>query len=126
LHIIAVLSFLGVLSLAMNAGAQDADPYPPLVPDGERVAPSGPEFVSACLAQLEDRLKDLLGIQLLPATQLVTQSDRWGTVFRMDFEVAGIDPKWRVNRIICWQRPDGKSGVMFAIGQHVPPLQPQR
>jgi hypothetical protein len=59
----------------MNADAQDADLYPPLVPDGERVAPDRSQFVAMCLSLVKERLTtEILG------TQLVTENDRWRTV----------------------------------------------
>jgi hypothetical protein len=103
----------------MNAEAQDARLFPPMAPDGERVVPDNPAFVAGCLTKLRARLtRYKLG------TQLVSESDRWGTVLRIDFEIPDLDADHHVNRIICWQGSDGQFGVMLTIGQSVPPLQP--
>jgi hypothetical protein len=107
-----------LLGLAMSADAQDMDLYPPLVPEGERVAPDSSEFVASCLSIVKDRLTtEILG------TRLVTENDRWGIILRIDYAVPGFEPKGKVNRIMCWRGAAGELGIMFAIAQAVPPLQ---
>jgi hypothetical protein len=120
---LAVLCFLcahAIPGIALGAEAQEADLYPPLVPEGESAAPDSADFVANCLSILKDRLPSkILG------AQLVTKTERWGTILRIDFEVPGYPPTGRVNRMMCWGTPDKPAGVMFAVGQAVPPLQPR-
>jgi hypothetical protein len=60
-------------------------------------------------------VKDRLTIGMLGA-QLVTKSDRWGTILRIAYELPGFYLPGHVNRIMCWQGADGKWGIMFAVG----------
>jgi hypothetical protein len=101
-----------------NAQADDPDSFPPVAPANERTVPADLSFVNVCIANSAD-IAAKGGWEL--GTQLLTQSDDWGTIWRADFKIPGSDLSPLVNRIICWKKGD-KVNVMFAIGQSVVPL----
>jgi hypothetical protein len=52
---------------------------------------------------------------------ILTRSDTWGLVWRIDFQIKDQPTDWpTVNRIVCW-RPPGQDGIAatFAFGQRV-------
>jgi hypothetical protein len=102
----------------VSAQADDAEPFPPVAPEGESAAPGNPEFVNMCLANSAQAMGNS-GWEL--GKQLLTQSSPWGTIWRADFKIPGNNSTL-VNRVICWQEPSEKFKIMFAIGQDVPPL----
>ncbi len=93
---------------------------PPVYPAAnEKIAPGDVAFATECLA----------GIRNFPGfeewklgKQLVTHSDTWGDVWRVDFEIAGTSLAPLINRIVCWRKADGTIPIMVAIGQSVPSL----
>ena len=93
---------------------------PPTEPTNERVVQGEDAFAAECMALARGMIKgdDKLG------TPVITQSDRWGLVWRADFEVAGKDYSPRVNRMICWRTPDGALLIGMEMWQDVPPLHP--
>jgi hypothetical protein len=116
-----VVWFQLFLGFAMTAEAEDAgaDLSPPTIPSGEKAWPENLLFAETCLSKVNEiaaKSEWRLGAKLL------TQSDRWGLILRIDFDIAGEISTSRVNRIICWQTPDGKLNIMYAIGQDVPRL----
>jgi hypothetical protein len=107
------------LGVAAPCWAQDmpktpASDMPPLVPDGEipAIAASSQSFAS-CITAIGP-LTNQIGARI--GTPHITQSVKWGLVWRADFSLDGIDPP-QVNRVVCW---NGR--VAIAIGQHVAPL----
>jgi hypothetical protein len=92
---------------------------PPLVPNGEQVAPNDPAFVKACLASL-DYIQGLGAIHAGPPRLTVNPS--WGPVVRADFTINGNDHPGLVNRIVCWRQHSGVLATNYAFGQDVPPL----
>jgi hypothetical protein len=89
---------------------------PPVAPTGERLVPADPAFAEACLALIE---KVSAGWKLgLP---IFSESDEWGTLFRVDYTIPGVETTGRIDRVICWRVPEGV-GIMVAIGQEQPPL----
>jgi hypothetical protein len=104
---------------SMNTLANDHELTPPVAPEHESAAPPNPAFVEMCLANSASVIAKG-GWQL--GKQLLTQSSTRGTIWRADFKIPGSTTTF-VNRIICWQEPNGdKFMVMYAIGQAVPPL----
>jgi hypothetical protein len=116
------LSFAVVLLLVVfgiSALANDREPFPPITPDSERVAPANPAFIEKCLANSASLIAKG-GWRL--GKQLLTESNTWGSIWRADFEIPGSTTTL-VNRLVCWQEANGdKLKLMFAIGQSVPPL----
>lgn len=96
----------------------DAD-FPPLSPGGEKTAKSNPKFVNDCLSKLVQL--GPLG-QIDAGTSLLTENEKWGLVFRVDFLIDGDSQAGFVNRLICWERNDGTRGSTYAIGQNIPQL----
>ncbi|HEX4183516.1 MAG TPA: hypothetical protein VHY34_09675 [Caulobacteraceae bacterium] len=92
---------------------------PSLSPESEQSAPDDPSFVNDCLAAL-DQLASVGEIGV--GAQALTESRDWGLVFRADFTIDGPSPPGFINRLVCWRRPDGTRGSVYAIGQDVPPL----
>ncbi len=106
-----------VLAATLPARAQDAPKapdMPPLVPDGEvpAIDASSQSFASCIVAigPLTSQIGARIGVAH------ITQSAKWGLVWRADFRLDGVDPP-RVNRIVCW---NGR--VAIAVGQSVAPL----
>ena len=111
--LVAVLALAG----AIPAWAQDAPKapeMPPLAPIGEipAIAASSQSFAS-CITAIGP-LASQIGARIGVAH--ITESAKWGLVWRADFTLDGIDPP-QVNRIVCW---NGR--VSIAIGQSVAPL----
>jgi hypothetical protein len=103
----------------MTPQANEPESFPPISPEGETVVSESPSFLATCLSHSNQMVQSggwVLG------TQLFTRSDKWGMIWRVDFKIPSEDVSPMVNRIICWQEPNERVNVMFAIGQDVPPL----
>lgn len=75
-------------------------------PGTESVLPNTGAFVDACLKHVAG-LVDRLGWQL--GQSLLTRSDQWGLVWRVDFTtVNSIAASKSVRRYVCWGTPDGE------------------
>jgi hypothetical protein len=105
---------------------------PPLSPDGEAVM-NDPDTASYCLEKATelgaklDRAPESAGyFKWTLGTPLVSQSETWGVVCRIDFTMAGEDVSPRVNRLVLYVGAE-KLNFMIAIGQDLAPLptQPQ-
>jgi hypothetical protein len=119
LVITGILCLCAAMGPTVNADAQEETSIPPAAPEGERFVGENPAFVASCFSKLE---RHLTGRKII--TQLVTESDQWGPVLRLDLELASIIPKHlvepnRVGRVVCWRRSDGIFGILSAIE---PPL----
>jgi hypothetical protein len=109
-----------LLALALGnpeAYAQpDSDDTPRIAPANEQQA-QAPEFETACLNSV---MISGLGRSVVLGRRLVTRSTQFGLVWRADFGPREQDGL--INRIVCWQRPDGKLDVLFAYSEHESPL----
>jgi hypothetical protein len=103
--------------------ADDAPPWPPLTPDGEAATNDPLSLAEACQARWEDLIAKG-GWRL--GTPLITTSEKWGTVYRVDFEMPGPDLTPLTNRLMCWRTTSGQLSMMVAVGQQVPPLRNTR
>jgi hypothetical protein len=101
----------------MNADDESANLSPPVTPTGERLVPEDPVFAEACFAIIS---KVSAGWKL--GVPIFSESDKWGTVFRVDYTIPGVETASLINRIICWKVPDDNVGIVIAIGQEQPPL----
>lgn len=111
---------------AVSVGGQSSEPS--LSPEGEAVM-DDQGTASACLARASelgaklDKTPDTAGyFQWTLGTPLVTVSETWGVVCRIDFKMAGDDFAPRVNRLVLYAGPQ-KMNVMIAIGQDIAPLE---
>jgi hypothetical protein len=114
------LFLLLFLVVTTNAQSEELDPIPPVAPEGEKIIAENSSFAEDCLSlydKLIKRSKWVLG------TSLVTQSERWGEIFRVDFKIPEDDLSPLVNRLICWRTPAGFFQLNVAIGQNAPPLE---
>jgi hypothetical protein len=66
--------------------------------------------------------KMLLEGQSLCSVHIVTQTEKWGLVWRADYKRPGPESPDRVNRITCWKSPDGDFRIEFAVLQLTAPL----
>jgi len=107
----------------MNAQAQDAGLFPALTPESEEVASADPSFATACLSEAS-RMAAAANWEL--GQPVLTRSERWGTICRLDFTIRGREPGPLVNRIVCWRNADDGLEAMFAIGQTIPELKPPK
>jgi hypothetical protein len=115
---LASLCLLLSLGVAMNAQSEELD-VPSIAPEGEKVLPANSSFAADCLLPWNDLITKsgwVLGVSI------VTQSERWGEVLRVDFKIPGEDLSPLVNRLICWRTAAGHLQISVAIGQNVPPL----
>lgn len=110
---------------AVSFGGQSSEPS--LSPEGEAVM-DDQGTASACLARASelgaklDKTPDTAGyFQWTLGTPLVTVSETWGVVCRIDFKMAGDDFSPRVNRLVLYAGAQ-KMNVMIAIGQDIAPL----
>jgi hypothetical protein len=127
-RLFCAVAFLTPLLVCGVALAQsDTPPSPPLTPDGE-AAMDDPALVAGCLQRAID-----LGDKLRKAPDsggyfdwqlgvpLITHSDDWGVICRVDFIMAGADVAPRINRLVMYNTGN-RNDVMIAIGQEVAPL----
>jgi hypothetical protein len=98
-----------------------ADETPPMVPDRETVVADEPFFVDACKAAFADAAQRL-GWSF--GKSLLTQSQKWGLVWRVDFVIPGhpTNSRW-INRAMCWGNAGGVEGMAVAFGQQIAPLE---
>jgi hypothetical protein len=102
----------------MGTYAQGAD-SPSLEPDGQIVTADKTAFTEKCRA-LADEFPSRKNWQL--GQPLLTESEKWGLVWRVDFILSDANSSHLVNRIVCWENPDGKISIEIAIGQRLTPL----
>jgi hypothetical protein len=126
----AALLIGGHVLLCGAASIRGESVEPPLSPEGEAVM-DDPDTASACLqraTELGSKLDEAPGtagyFRWSLGTPLVTHSETWGVVCRVDFKMAGGDFGPRVNRLVLYAGPQ-KMNVMIAIGQDIAPLEPQ-
>jgi len=103
-------------------GMSDASELvPDAVPTGEAVLSDESHFVDACKSAIaEDARK--FGWSF--GSSLLTRSEQWGLVWRVDFFVPGhaTDSPF-VNRAICWGEPNGTvNGKAIVFGKRMAPL----
>jgi hypothetical protein len=97
----------------------DRDLGPPADPATEEVAADDPTFVEECRSAV-DHFVARLAMQL--GQHLLTRSDKWGLVWRVDFIYFDHDLSPYINRIVCWRTDNGKVAVSFTVGQLLMPL----
>jgi hypothetical protein len=95
--------------------------YPSALPDGEAAMAGAPSFESACMSVVSD-LATVHGWHL--GKSILTRSDVWGLVWRIDFQVRGQSQDSKlINRYVCWGTADGKVlGTAAIFSQKVEPL----
>ena len=97
--------------------------FPPLVPTDETVLASDPAFESECMSAISDQAKDL---RWRFRSSVLTKSEKWGIIWRVDFDTPESANTSFINRVTCWRTPEetgnGPTGICFAIGQRVSPL----
>jgi hypothetical protein len=103
----------------MNARADDSLSQPPLMPEGESAAADRADFAEECQASLK-KLGDRVGWQL--GIPLITNTKKWGAVYRVDFTMPGPDLAPLINRVMCWRTTSGELMIEVSVGQHIPPL----
>ena len=80
--------------------------YPSRLPDGETAVDESPAFVAAYKSLASDHAA-AIGWRL--GKSVLTQSNVWGLVWRIDFRTNGQPQDSKlVNRFICWGKPDGE------------------
>ncbi len=91
---------------------------PPLDPGAEPRLP-GHAFDAECVALCQELLSE--GEQLC-GQHIVTQTEKWGLVWRADYQRPGPEFPNRVNRVVCWKSPAGEFCIEFAGLQQIAPL----
>jgi hypothetical protein len=102
----------------MDTHAQGVE-TPSLDPDGQILTADNTTFTTKCVS-LVDKVSSGKNWQL--GQPLLTRSEKWGLVWRVDFKISDADFSPLVNRIVCWEIADGNNAIDIAIGQHVAPL----
>jgi hypothetical protein len=100
----------------------DLPELPPASPEGETVVADERLFIDACKSAIADQAQTL-GWSF--GNSVLTHSDRWGLVWRVDFFVIGrpVQHTSLINRAIHWGKSDGTiDGAAFLFGQQVAPL----
>jgi hypothetical protein len=95
--------------------------YPSAVPEGETVVAENLIFVNACMSVVSIDASSL-GWRL--GKSVLTHSDVWGLVWRIDFQVPGqSEDSELINRFICWgSADDGVLGTAAVCRQNIEPL----
>ena len=93
--------------------------FPPLSPEGEASAPADPTFVKECLSDLASIVKPGQ-VQIGP--YLISNQKPWGLIFRVDYKTNDKLADNLVDRIIFWRLSNDQLGVVYAVGQDLPPL----
>jgi len=96
----------------MSAQADDIE-GPAWIPEPDEQVREDSPFVAECLSNTKG-----LGWEL--GTSLLTYSDKWGEIWRVDFKYGNLHPL--VNRIMCWKKPDGQFVLGVVVGHVLPPL----
>jgi hypothetical protein len=112
--------FQSCSALILMAAARAADAqteFPPLAPEGEIIA-EGEAFAQDCLARILAMAKNLEF--RLAGTPVLTRSERWGLIWRTDFEY--VADNQLVNRFVCAERGQNGPAIVVAIGQDLVPL----
>jgi hypothetical protein len=125
--LLSTLVIAGHVLLCGAASVGGGSAEPPLSPDGEAVM-EDQETASACLARASalgaklDKTPDTAGyFEWTLGTPVVTVSQAWGVICRIDFKMAGEDFAPYVNRLVLYAGAQ-KMNVMIAIGQDIAPL----
>jgi len=122
---IVVLWFACILATSGADAMKNSDQlFPPLVPKDEVVLTPDPIFEAECKAEISDQAREF---KWQFGTSLLTKSEDWGIVWRMDFDIPGVPASsGLINRVICWRTPEesgkGPSGTSIAFGQRISPL----
>jgi hypothetical protein len=96
----------------------DIPESPPFEPNAEVVLVHLPTFVDACKALIAE---DAERFEWSFGNSLLTRSERWGLIWRVDFttKYGGPGPN-HTNRIVCWGDASGSSlGLSIAFGQAI-------
>lgn len=104
----------------MATDLNNPDQLPPIVPSADERKIQDQQFVDTCLSHVRGIASN--GQWELGA-QLQTQSQKWGSVLRIDFRMPTEPSSNLINRVICWQPPSDLFKLTLAIGQDVPPLE---
>jgi hypothetical protein len=91
---------------------------PPFGPDDEVLATDA-RFETACLLESASMAKSANWELLSP---LMTRSEKFGLVWRVDFRFPLETDDHEVNRIMLWKLPNGEWGRFFGANIGVPPL----
>jgi len=88
----------------LNSMSEPEELRPGPVPDGETAVVENPSFVNACMSVVSDHA-NAYGWQL--RNSMLTHSDVWGFVWRIDFLTKDQDPSSEfVARMVCWSAED--------------------
>ncbi len=121
-NILPLLAIVLSLFLATPTLAEEDPrmfPFPPLDPINETVVRKSDAFVQECKSFFD---KAGYTDRYTLGTSLITKSDEWGLVYRVDFLVPGLNTANKVNRLICQKNASGEMTVIVAIGHDGIPL----
>lgn len=96
--------------------------YPSPTPDGEMAVTDNPPFVNACMT-FASSLAASHGLRF--GKSMLTHSDVWGFVWRIDFLVKEQRPDSKqVCRLVCWSAEDNNEimGTATFVAQLLEPL----
>jgi hypothetical protein len=95
---------------------------PAAVPsDNELVLPADPAFEQECMAAISEDI-ERFGYRL--KNSLMTKSEEWGLIWRVDFETPGVSfSTGFINRLTFWRPSDAPElGMSIVFGQRISPF----
>jgi hypothetical protein len=110
-----------LLGETMIADDHERRGFPPNEPVGERTVDDD-AFATECMTLMRPFAETNWEL----SKPVITRSEKWGLVCRVDFAIVGQDISPRVNRIVCWKKPDGEFYVRVSAGQDILPLHPAK
>ena len=94
-----------------------------VVSSDEIIQPADAHFEAECKAEISD-ISESLGYVF--KSSILTKSEKWGLIWRVDFEIRGRTNRLGVvNRVVCWRKPDQageRVGVSVGFGQRISPI----
>jgi len=98
----------------------DLPESPPLEPKEEIVLLDEPTFLNACKTLIAE---DAEKFEWSFGKSLLTRSERWGLIWRVDFVTRYSPAPNCTNRIMCWRDASGSAiGLWIAFSRPIAPL----
>jgi len=119
---LALVAIILLLANSRQPMGQSLDRHPNPSPQSEKILTSDASFIAQCKSYIE---ADVQQFRWVLGKSILTRSEEFGLVWRVDFELPGESSDYGlVNRIVCWRPPGSDDiGASFLFGQHIPKLE---